>query len=132
MSETNPHKRLPAGATQHKTAGPYSPVLEVDAGKLVVISGQAALDADGNVLGNTIEDQARVTLQNCRQQLATADCNFHDVFKVNVYLKDLDDWPRFNDVYRELVPEPRPARTAIGCALLLDFLVEIEMWAVKK
>ena len=125
-------KRVPAGATQHSTAGPYSPVLEINAAKLVVISGQAPLDDAGRVIGDTIERQAEVTLENCRRQLACADCTFADVFKVNVYLADLDEWSRFNTVYERIVPEPRPVRTAIGCALLLGFKVEIEMWAVKQ
>lgn len=121
---------IPVPSQQHATAGPYSPVLRIrrDA-DIVVISGQAPLDLVGRVIGDTIEEQARVTLENCRNQLAAAQADFSSVFKVNVYLIDLADWPRFNIVYRELMPQPYPARTAIGCALLDGFLVEIEMWA---
>ncbi len=125
-------KRVPAGATQHATAGPYSPVLEIQADHLVVISGQVALDLQGNIIGDTIEDQTRQTLANCRRQLESAGCTFDDVFKVNAYMTDLNDWDRFNAVYIELVPEPRPARTTIGAKLLRSFLIEIEMWAVKR
>lgn len=125
-------KVVPGGATQHATAGPYSPVLEIDPGKLVVISGQAAIDASGNVVGETIEEQTEITLDNCSQQLATAGCGFEDVFKVNVFMTDLDLWPRFNEVYKRRMPEPRPVRTAVQSGLLLTLLVEIEMWAVKK
>ncbi len=124
-------KQLPEGAGQHVTAGPYSPVLVVDAGRLVVISGQAAIDPEGQIIGETIEEQARYTLDNCRKQLASAGCTLADVFKVNVYLKDLDDWPRFNRVYETYFPEPRPVRTAVGTALLATLLVEVELWAVK-
>ena len=94
-------KRVPAGATQHRTAGPYSPVIEVDATRLVVLSGQVAVDLDGSVIGDTIEEQTRATLDNCRRQLAIAGCTFADVFKVNVYLADLADWARFNSVYEQ-------------------------------
>jgi 2-iminobutanoate/2-iminopropanoate deaminase len=125
-------KRLPAGATQHSTAGPYSPVLEIDAGRLVVISGQVAIDPEGNVVGDDVETQTRYTLENCRRQLATAGCTFADVFKVNAFMSDLSEWDRFNAVYSELMPEPRPVRTTIGAALLGEFRVEIEMWAVKN
>jgi 2-iminobutanoate/2-iminopropanoate deaminase len=125
-------KMVPPGASQHVTAGPYSPVLIVSPGQLVVISGQAAIDHAGNVVGETIEEQARLTLHNCRQQLATAGCTLADVFKVNVYLTDLAEWPRFNVVYREIMPEPRPVRTAVQAGLLMTLKVEIEMWAVKK
>jgi 2-iminobutanoate/2-iminopropanoate deaminase len=125
-------KRVPTGATQHSTAGPYSPVLEIQADRLVVISGQVALDPQGNILGDAIEEQTRVTLANCRRQLETAGCTFDDVFKVNAYMTDLNDWDRFNAVYMEIIPEPRPARTTIGAKLLRTFLIEIEMWAVKR
>ena len=125
-------KKIPAGASQHKTAGPYSPVLEVEANKLVLISGQAPIDPDGNVVGETIEEQTEYTLENCKKQLAKAGCTFADVFKVNVYLTDLDNWPRFNKVYAAHFPEPLPVRTAVQAGLLYTFLVEIELWAAKK
>jgi 2-iminobutanoate/2-iminopropanoate deaminase len=122
---------VPPGAIQHVTAGPYSPVLEIDAQKLVVLSGQVAVDLDGNVIGNTMEDQTEATLANCRRQLTSAGCDFRDVFKVNVYLKDLSEWPRFNAVYEKSMPTPLPVRTAIQAVLLEGYCVEIEMWAVK-
>lgn len=125
-------KSVPPGAAQHQTAGPYSPVLEVQAERLVVVSGQVAVDPDGNILGDTIEEQTRATLDNCRRQLETAGCTFHDVFKVNAYMADINEWNRFNAVYMELIPEPRPARTTVGAKLLRTFLIEIEMWAVKR
>jgi len=124
-------KHVPAAAAQHSTAGPYSPVIEVTPGRLVITSGQAALDEEGAVVGDTIEAQTEVTLANCARQLASAGCGFDDVFKVNVYLRDLDDWPRFNVVYGQHVRQPRPVRTAVGTGLLSGLLVEIEMWAVK-
>jgi 2-iminobutanoate/2-iminopropanoate deaminase len=127
----HPLKHLPAGAAQHKTAGPYSPVLEVDVRRLVVISGQVAVDKDGNVIGATIEEQTRATIDNCARQLATVGCGLADVFKANIYLLDLADWDRFNTVYEAMLPEPRPVRTAVQAVLLSGFLVEIEMWAVK-
>ena len=125
-------KKVPAGASQHKTAGPYSPVLEVETNKLVLISGQCPIDMDGNVIGETIEEQTEYTLENCKTQLAKAGCTLADVFKVNVFLTDLDNWPRFNEVYSKHFPEPRPVRTAVQAGLLYTFLVEIELWAAKK
>ena len=127
----NPLKRRPQGARQHVTAGPYSPVLEVDPQRLVVISGQVAVDLDGRVIGSSIEDQTRTTLGNCIACLASAGCTLRDAFKVNIYLADLGDWARFNEIYQEIMPEPLPVRTAVQAILLPGFLVEIEMWAVK-
>lgn len=128
----HPLKARPKGARQHATAGPYSPVLEVDATRLVVISGQVAVDMSGEVVGSTIEEQTRATLENCAAQLASADCTLGDVFKVNIYLTDLAQWASFNAVYEEMMAEPLPVRTAVQAVLLPGFLVEIEMWAVKS
>jgi 2-iminobutanoate/2-iminopropanoate deaminase len=130
MSE-NRLKTVPEGARQHRTAGPYSPVLVVDARRLVVISGQVAVDPDGGPIGATIEAQTRAALDNCTMQLASAGATLADVFKVNVYLADLGDWARFNAVYEAILPAPLPVRTAVQAVLLPPFLVEIEMWAVK-
>lgn len=127
----HPLKRVPAGAVQHSTAGPYSPVLEIKAERLVVLSGQVAVDLDGNVVGATMEEQAKAALANCARQLATAGCGFGDVFKVNVYLADLSEWSLFNAIYETCMPPPRPVRTAVQAVLLEGFRVEIEMWAVK-
>jgi enamine deaminase RidA (YjgF/YER057c/UK114 family) len=127
-----PTKVAPQDSRQHVTAGPYSPVLEVNPHRLVVISGQAAIDMQGQVIGETIEAQAQYTLDNCAGQLAAAGCSLRDVFKVNVYLVNLDDWGRFNTVYRAVMPQPFPVRTAIQAQLLPGLLVEIEMWAAKS
>jgi 2-iminobutanoate/2-iminopropanoate deaminase len=118
-------------ASQHRTAGPYSPVLGVSAGDLIVISGQGPLDDNGTVVGDDIGAQTRLTLQNCARQLATAGAGLSDVFKVNVFLSDLDEWDEFNREYLRHFAEPRPVRTTVGVRLLLGMKVEIEMWAAR-
>lgn len=125
-------KRQPEGITQHVTAGPYSPVLEVDARRIVVISGQVAVAPDGSTIGVTIEEQTRATLANCERLLVGAGSTLADVFKVNVYLRDLAEWDAFNAIYRNIMPEPWPARTAIQAVLLPEYRVEVEMWSVKQ
>jgi enamine deaminase RidA (YjgF/YER057c/UK114 family) len=123
---------FPAAHAQHRTAGPYTPVVGVQAGaRIFVLSGQAPLDCEGRIVGETIEEQARATLENCRSQLNAAGCELADVFKVSVYLTDLANWSRFNAVYREFFTEPYPARTAVQTGLL-GFLVEVDMWAARR
>lgn len=130
-SGDHPLKRVPDGAVQHATAGPYSPVIEIKAERLVVLSGQVAVDLAGKIIGATMEEQTEAVLANCRRQLESAKCSFSDVFKVNVYLADLSDWSRFNAIYEKSMPAPLPVRTAVQAILLDGFRVEIEMWAVK-
>mgnify|MGYP003383196618 CR=1 FL=1 len=126
-----PHQgRISSPVTsQHSTAGPYSPALRISPGEIVVISGQGPLDTDGRVVGETIEEQTAVTLDNCLAQLKAAGATSADVFKANVYLSDLRDWDAFNAVYVKFFPSVLPVRAAIGVDLLLDMKVEIEMWA---
>lgn len=118
-------------ASQHRTAGPYSPVLGVTAGDLIVISGQGPLDDNGTVVGDDIRSQTRLTLENCSRQLATAGAGLSDVFKVNVFLSDLDEWDEFNREYIRHFAERAPVRTTVGARLLLGMKVEIEMWAAR-
>jgi len=125
-------KKVPENASQHITAGPYSPVLEVKADTLVVISGQCAVDKNGATVGSDIVAQTEFVLKNCLTQLKTAGVGLEDVFKVNVFLSDIGNWPAFNEVYKRIMPDPKPVRTAIQAVLLRDFLVEIEMWAGKN
>ncbi|OLQ89130.1 hypothetical protein BIY21_03135 [Vibrio ponticus] len=122
---------MPENATQHKTAGPYSPVLEVKGTNLVFLSGQASLDVEGNTIGDTIEEQTHVTIEHCIKQLKEANCTLDNVVEVTVYLADLSEWDRFNAVYRDYFKAPYPARTAVGVQLLNNFKVEITMRAVK-
>lgn len=135
-SSADPHvtpaKAVPAGAAQHTTAGPYSPVLTVRADRLVAISGQAAILPDGSIAGQDIEEQTRLTLDNCRRQLGSAGATLDDVVKVNAYLSDMADWDRFNAVYDSYLPEPHPVRTTVGATLLKGLLVEVEMWAIGR
>jgi len=131
-STHQPAVELPETTSQHATAGPYSPVLQINPGQLIVISGQAAINPAGDTMGDTIEEQTKLTLENCRKQLESAGSSLNEVFKVTVYLSDLEHWSRFNTIYKEYFTTPLPVRTAIQTGLLNDFLVEIELWAIKK
>ncbi len=131
QTASRPVKEVPAGSSQHVTAGPYSPVLRVKANELVVISGQAAIAPDGSLTSEDFAQQSEDTLKNCLEQLGSAGLTLADVFKVNVYLTDLANWGAFNEVYRRLLPDPKPVRTAVGAQLLPGLLVEVEMWAAR-
>lgn len=125
-------KFAPDGATQHATAGPYSPILVVDPGKLVVLSGQAAIDPQGRIVGDSIEEQTHYMLENCKNLLSSAGCGMDDVFKATVYMRNIEDWSSFNAIYETYFSAVRPVRTAIQTGLIGGLLVEIEIWAVKS
>jgi 2-iminobutanoate/2-iminopropanoate deaminase len=103
---------------------PYSPV--VVSGDFVFTAGQVAHDAEGKLVGTTIEDQTRRTLENLRACLEAAGSSLDEVVKVLAFLSDLDDFPGYNAVYGEFFAAPYPARSSVGAILPPGVLVEIE------
>lgn len=111
------------GAGFPPPAGPYSPA--VRAGPFVFVSGQVPKDPKtGELLGTTVEEQARGTLANLRRVLQAAGATTEDVVACTVYLVDENDWGRFNEVYRTVFSPPYPTRTVVG-ASLRGVLVEV-------
>lgn len=104
-------------------AGAYSPAAR--AGGFVFISGQVPRDPiSGALVGNDIESQTTQVIANVKRGLEAAGASLADVVSMVVYLADIDDWSRFNAVYKELMPTPYPTRTALG-ASLREILVEV-------
>ncbi len=103
--------------------GAYSPAAR--AGGFVYVSGQVPRDpVSGELVGDDVESQTRQVIANVRRVLESAGASLSDVVSVVAYLADIGEWDRFNTVYKELMPQPYPTRTALG-AQLHGFLVEI-------
>jgi 2-iminobutanoate/2-iminopropanoate deaminase len=116
-------KAVSAGKAS-KGEGPYSQAI-VSRG-LVYVSGQGPLDPENDeIVGVTIEEQAELTLRNVQYILEAANCSMDDVVKVNIYLADINDFDRFNEVYKRFFNAPLPARTCIEAGLG-QILVEID------
>jgi len=111
-------------------AGPYSHA--VAAGPFLFVSGQGPMKKDGSgVLRGTIEEEVRATLVNLRDILEDAGSSLNRVVKVNAYLADMNNFARFNEVYKEFFTENFPARTCIQAGRLpMDIQVEIEAIAL--
>lgn len=91
---------------------PYSP--GITAGGFLFISGQLPADPLTRVaVGGTIQDQTRLALSNMAAVLAEAGASFSDVVQIRVYLLRRSDWQAMNEVYREVVGTPPPARCAV-------------------
>jgi 2-iminobutanoate/2-iminopropanoate deaminase len=104
-------------------AGAYSPA--VKAGPFVFVSGQVPRDpASGELVGDDVESQTKQVIKNVERALQAAGAELSDVVSVIVYLADIDDWGRFNAVYKEIMPKPYPTRTALG-ANIRGIFVEI-------
>jgi 2-iminobutanoate/2-iminopropanoate deaminase len=110
--------------------GPYTPA--VRAGDFVYVSGQTPRDlVTGDLVGDDIATQARQTLSNVRTVLAQAGATMSDVVSTTVYLEDMSDWARMNEVYGEFFTRPYPSRTTVG-AELRGIVVEISAVAYVK
>ena len=106
--------------------GPYSQAIIVDG--YVFTAGQIALDpASGAMIGGGVEAQAERVLQNVRAVLEAAGCGMNDVVKTTLYLADMADFAKVNEVYAKYFDEPYPARSAVQAAALpKGALVEID------
>src|SRR5581483_790865 len=88
-------------------AGAYSPA--VRAGGFVYVSGQVPRDPkSGELVGDDVESQTRQVLRNVERNLQAAGASLSDVVSVIVYLADIDDWGKFNAVYKEIMSSPYP------------------------
>lgn len=110
--------------TGTKPGGPYSPGIIAE-GTFLFVSGQTPQRGGETILG-TIQEETRLTLDNIGLILESAGASFADVVRCNVYLSDLDSFAAMNAVYETYFPEPRPARTTVGVALLHGMQIEID------
>jgi 2-iminobutanoate/2-iminopropanoate deaminase len=85
------------------------------------------------VVTGDIEAETRTALANMKKVLDAAGFQVGDVVQVTVYLKDINDFPKMNAIYREFFPDPKPTRTTVEVARLVnDARIEITSVAVKR
>lgn len=120
--------------TDHAPAaiGPYSQ--GVVAGGLLFTAGQIALDpATGQVVVGGIEEQTRRVLANLRAILDDAGVTWNDVVKTTVFLLDMRDFPRFNEIYGAALGDARPARSTVQVSgLPRGVMVKVEAVAALR
>ena len=106
--------------------GPYSQ--GVVANGFLYTAGQIALDpVTGQVVTGDVAAQTERVMTNLAAVLATAGASFKDVVKTTVYLHDMNDFPRVNEVYGRALGTARPARSTVQVsALPRGVLVEID------
>jgi len=107
----------------------FSQAWRVDGADAVVfISGQGPLTADGELVADDFETQARQTFENLRTVLEDAGASFEAVVKVNVYLTDISTLRDFGRIKAEFIDGPQPASTAVqvGALALPGMMIEVE------
>lgn len=92
--------------------GPYSQAIIYK--DMIYISGQGAVDPSTNqLITGTIENEAKLALENIKIIMESAGSSLDKILQVSVYLTDIRDYARFNEVYRNYFNDPMPARTCV-------------------
>jgi len=103
------------------------------AGNTLYVAGQQGPDDKGKVTGTTIEFQTERAIAAIQHVVEKAGFKMTDLVNVTVYVTDLNDVPKMNEVYKRLMPNPKPARATVKVAGLIgDAKIEISAIAVKQ
>jgi len=119
-------------ATQHAPAaiGPYSQAIVHNG--IAYLSGQIPLDpSSGAIVDGDVVAQADRVLQNLQAVLVACGSSMDKVLKTTVFLKDMADFPKVNEVYAKYLGESLPARSTVQAAALpRGVMVEIDCIAI--
>ena len=112
--------------------GPYSQAIV--AGDFLFASGQIPINpANGAIEAEGIEAQTEQVMKNMKEALGSQGLDFSDVVKTTVFIKDMREFGRINEVYGRFFAKDAPARSCVEVARLpKDVLVEIEAIALLK
>jgi 2-iminobutanoate/2-iminopropanoate deaminase len=113
-------------ASAPKAIGPYSQAIRT--GNLLYCSGQTPLDpATMKIEGATIEEQTKRVIENLKAVLQEAGLDLNAIVKTNVFLSDMELFPKMNAVYAECFGNHRPARSTVAVkGLPYNAMIEIE------
>lgn len=111
--------------------GPYSQAIL--AGNILFISGQIAIQRNsGNLITGNIEDETTQVMINLSEVLKAAGLTFRNVVKSTIFLKDMGNFPKVNEIYGQYFSENPPARETVEVSRLpKDVNVEISCIAVR-
>lgn len=117
-----------------RPGGHFSQATVVEAeGRLVFISGMTARRADGSVAGiGDVRVQTRQVCENLKSAVEAAGGSLDDICRVDVYVRNMEDFAAIHEVRREYFSEPPPASTMVEVSKMVshDYLIEISAIAV--
>lgn len=110
--------------------GPYSQAIEVNG--MVYTSGVIPVDPATGVIAEGVEAQAEQAIKNLCNLVEASGSSVDKVVKTTVFIKNMEDFGKINEIYSKFFKEPYPARSCVEVARLpKDVLIEIEAVAVK-
>ena len=105
----------------------------VIAGKTLYVAGQEGSDEEGKLAAGGIAAETKAALENIQKVLKTAGFEMSDIVSVTVYLADIQEFGDMNKVYKEIMPDPKPARATIQAAALVNNArIEVSVIAAKQ
>jgi reactive intermediate/imine deaminase len=110
-------------------AGAYSQAIA--AGQLVFLARQGPFRPDGSRVDGSFEEQARQTFQNLAAVAEAAGASLADAVRVGIFLRHMQNFAAMNNIYKEFVPEPFPARTTIQSDLP-GFEIEVDAVLLRE
>jgi len=123
-------EKKPIHPKEFPTGRPFSPGILSDG--TLYVAGQTGQDLKTGKIPENFEAEVKQTLDNIGLVLTAAGMGFGDAVAVQVYLTDMELFPRMNAVYTTYFKEPRPARTTVGIAKLVGTAkIEITVTARK-
>jgi 2-iminobutanoate/2-iminopropanoate deaminase len=103
------------------------------AGNTLYVAGHQGRDPQGKVTGLDIGQQTTYTIEAIKKVVEEAGFKMTDIVSVTVFVTSLDDVPKMNEVYKSLIPDPKPARATVQVAGLIGGgKIEISAIAVKQ
>jgi 2-iminobutanoate/2-iminopropanoate deaminase len=127
---------LGSAAAQNKAIG-FTPGMPFSdgfmAGNTLYVAGQQGPDSHGKVIGTDITTQTTNAIAAVKKVVEEAGFKMTDLVSVTVYVADLNDVEKMNEVYKKLMPDPKPARATVQVAGLIGGAkIEIAAVAVKQ
>lgn len=117
--------RIVSTKTAPEAIGPYSQAIVYNG--LVYTSGQIALSADGVMNNGSVEDQANQVFTNLKNLLEASGSGLNKVIKTTLFLADMNDFVKVNEIYAKFFGDHKPARSTVAVKTLpKNALVECE------
>lgn len=100
----------------NKTIGPYSPAVKVE--QFIFTSGQIGIAPAGQLISDDFKAQTQQALKNLSTVLTAAGSSLNHVVKTTVYLTDLNNFQKFNQIYTQIFGDHKPARSTVEVSKL--------------
>lgn len=131
---TNINEQMKTVINTHNAPSPIGPYSQaINAGNFVFVSGQIAIDpVSGELVIDNIETETRQVMDNIKSILTEGGIDFDTIVKTSIFLKDMQDFSKVNEVYGKYFKDQFPARETIQVAgLPKNVNVEISVIAIK-